>query len=242
MAFTNNIRELEQIKKDNSTKYLKQELLMIEPISNIARVAVDDSTVIDVFAKLVSYYLSKSDFDMFNKVLMKNEIQFISNSIGYGDIISFSYDEKKQVNTVKYQNSDKLVNIVLKSNKNQAYVLKTINLGDRIHETKSTFVKNENGYYQDSFINSLITSEDEFTTIASDIYKYDALNNKLVKEFKVITKERDKILSRSSINTIVDNSDFIIDKGRFYTINKKQENKKMERCKELENRLVKEFN
>ena len=113
MTFTENIKKIEQIKKNNGTNFLQQELLMIDPISNIAVSAIDDEIITEAFAKLVAPFLSKSDFDMFNKVLLNNEIEFISNSIGYGDVLLLSYDSKKQVDRVKYQTSDKLINITL---------------------------------------------------------------------------------------------------------------------------------
>ena len=242
MTFTENIKKIEQIKKNNGTNFLQQELLMIDPISNIAVSAIDDEIITEAFAKLVAPFLSKSDFDMFNKVLLNNEIEFISNSIGYGDVLLLSYDSKKQVDRVKYQTSDKLINITLKSNGKKATIVKTICLDDIIHETKSVFKKNEDGFYQESMTNALIKTEDEFTTTAADIYRYDYINDELVKEFKVVTKERGEIVSQSSISSIIDKSDYVIDNRRFYTINKKQENDKMKKCKKLENRLVESFN
>lgn len=241
MAFTDNFKSIEKIKKDNSTKYLKQELLMVEPLSDIASVVVNDKTVTVTFAKLVSKWLSKSDFSMFNKVLLNNEVEFITNSIGHGDILTFKYGSNKQVNEIKYQSSDKLVNIVLKANENNAYVVRTINMGDRIHETKSTFKNIENGYHQNSFINRIIAKEDDFTTSVSDIYEYDVENDELVKEFKVVTIENGKTISKSSIRNVIDKSNYVVEDGKFYTITKKEENKKMNKCKKLENKLVEDF-
>ncbi len=242
MTFTDNIKKIEQIKKNNGTNFLQQEFLMINPISNIAGAAIVDDVITETFAKLVAPYLSKSDFNIFNKVLLNNEIDFISNAIGYGDVLLFSYDSKKQVNRVKYQTSDKRINITLKSRGNKATIVKTIYYDDKIHETKSVFRKCEDGYYQESITNALIKTVDEFTTTAADIYRYDYKNDELVKEFKVVTKERGEVISKSSISTIIDKSDYVIDNRRFYTINKKQESNKMKKCKKLENRLVESFN
>ena len=107
-----------------------------------------------------------------------------------------------------------------------------------IEFSPTTFRLGENGYYQESFVNRLIKSQDGFTTCASDIYRYDINEDELTKEFKVVTRENGKVVSKSSISNIVDKSDYIVEEGRFYTINKKQENKKMIKCKKLENDLL----
>lgn len=239
MTFTDNIKQIEKIKEKYNSKYLVQETKLIPVISELSKVVVDSDNINETFAKLVSYYLSYSDFKFFNNVLLDNEVQFIANAIGYGDTFKFKYDNKNQIYEIEYQTSDKNSSIVLK-NKTNKITIKTVtdNLNGTIYETKSTFKQKDNEYYKSSYYKRTILTDNELIGYSEEKFKYNPETEELVKEIKTVTKDETKEVSKTCISTIVDPSDFVIEEGMFYVINKKDEKNKIRRVKALENILV----
>ena len=243
MSFTDNFNKIEEVKSKYNSQYLKQKFEMYNSLSDISKVVLDYDPINNRFADLVSDYLSKSDFKVFGIAKLDNEIMYVTDSVGHGDCFSFLYDNKKQIDTLKYQTSKEDTTIVLKKKNNKVFLIKTTNqLDGSYRQIKSTYMKDEDGYYQKSYSDVVVINDDELVTYGSEELEYTKETNTLTKSYSMVTKDDFKVLSKTRISKDLDKSEFVIEEGLFYIINKKDEKEKLLKVKELENKLVNKIN
>ena len=103
-------------------------------------------------------------------------------------------------------------------------------------------MKDEDGYYQKSYSDVVVINDDELVTYGSEELEYTKETNTLTKSYSMVTKDDFKVLSKTRISKDLDKSEFVIEEGLFYIINKKDEKEKLLKVKELENKLVNKIN
>ena len=239
MIFSSYIKKIETIKEKNNNEYDMRDVL-----SDISRVVVDSENINNEFGKMVAPLLVASNFKIINSVIMDKEIQYISDAIGYGDVLSFKYDDKKQIYELEYQSTDKRNIVKIKSTRDKAYVQKTtFCLDGTTSKSKKTFFKDENEkMYETSSYEKRIIIEDDIATNVSETYHYNKEENKLYKKSSCITKSGNKVLSNLCINREIADENYLVSDGMFYTINKKDDIKQLLKIKEVEKKAIESYN
>ena len=150
--------------------------------------------------------------------------------------------EKKQINLVKYQTSDKRIDINLLEKNNKISLTKTIDQFDGSYrQIKSTYEKSKKDYYQKTFMDKTIIYDEGLIGYKSEEIFYDKEKDSLKRLDSIVIKKDDKVISKSNSSTIVDKSEYVIYKGLINFINNKENNKILVKANKLVNKLVKKM-
>lgn len=234
MSLSNEFEKIETIKEKYSNESLVQEIYMKDYLSNISKTIIDSYNINNTFAELVSYYLSKSDFERFGAAYGEDITIYASDK---GDF--FTITKNKGINTLEYRNSIGDVSITLKSKKDKAFVERVIMQDDNSSRiTKSEFEISNNKYYQKVYSDKLIMKEDNLTTIGTEAFCYDINKNEMTKSYSMVTKNDYKVISKSSISFNMEKDEYVINNGIIHIINNKSNMEVLKRAKRLENKMI----
>ena len=218
MTFIDNIKNLEQVKKEDSLNYKKQKEDISKIMSNISKVVVYADVINSYFGEITSAFLTSSDYSIFNCIKFDDEIDYISDN---EDIISLTYNNKKQIYMVKFISGNKKFESYIKAKENEIIVSSNETLIDGTVITKKKLYEKNNGiYYQKYYIEKIDFKEDGLDTVNNTYYVIK--DGTIIKNNKIIVSKNNKIISNKETSRELEKKEYQLNNNCFeilYPIN-----------------------